>query len=237
MEPEDRDTEIFERIPWEALERPSSSRWWVYATVAAAVLAAVGFSAGGRMWASPETPVLSPVQGTVPTAADAVTAPAMAAPASVPVPAPASPVPSTTTVLLSEADLMAGPIDLGAVEAAGVAEWYVAGFFTRDGTEEAGRSFVDFARTVRVEWSATDAARVTVAVRRLAAPDDEPYQRLPPEVWEVEMRRGVAGWAVIDGPASSDLALPDESVVAPDTGSEWSDGAGLTWVVAKSDPK
>lgn len=216
MEPTERDTEIFERIPWESLERPSGARWWVYLAAGAAVLVALGFTAGERLGTAAPAPEAAPVTAPPPS----VVVPTVPVVTTVTAP--------STTFGLTEADLLAGSDEAAVVAAAGTAEWYVAGYFSLD--DETGRSFVEDARAVRFEWTDADTARVTVAIRRLAATEDEGYRRVPAEMWEVAVRLGDDGWVVESIPAPSSSTPPAEPDVSG--GEEWTDEAGLVWEVA-----
>lgn len=110
-------------------------------------------------------------------------------------------------------------------EAAAVAEWMAADYFTVDGSSgwsehlaglfpagsplpkpDAGyRSFVEWAQSIAVSESGPGQFTVTVIVRRLAAVDPDPYQRLPLEAVEVHMRWTDEGWSVLDLPARAPL--------------------------------
>lgn len=228
---EDTEVEVFERIPWESLERAGGDRRWIaYLMAGVLVLGAVGVSLGRQMTPAP-TPVGSTAPPTVPSSQP------VAGPPTGDVSAPPT---STTTApeagLWSEADLMAladSPVEL---TAAAVAEWFIRDHFTRDGAD-GGRSFVEWAGTVGFTW--TDAARaaVTVALVRLAAEEEADYRRLDPEGWEVHLELDEEGWTVVDGPFMAEGGLPRVVISTPDSGSaetaesEWIDEAGLTWTV------
>lgn len=212
---EERDVEVFERIPWESLEAKSDRRWMAYALAVVIVLGAVGVSLGRQMAAPPE-PVpttTAPVSTTPETVAPATTVEVAAAPG-----------PPTTW---SEADLMALPAETIETTAMAVAEWFVVDFFTRDDPED-DRSFVEWARAWQMEWETPTSARVTVLVRRLGATADEPYHRLGAEAWDVELELDEEDWSVASGPArgeTPELVVRDTDAI----GGEWTDEAGVTW--------
>src|SRR5690606_15799183 len=166
---DERDVEVFERIPWESLQTKPDRRWIVYLTSGVLVLGAIGVSVGRQM-AGPTPPAMS-----TPSAPAATT---MAVPPPVTEPPPTT---STTPPLWSEADLMALPAATLEIPALARAEWFVSDYFTRDGEEE--RSFVEWVRAESIEWVAESTAEVSVLVRRLAASGDDPYTRLPTELW------------------------------------------------------
>lgn len=257
VEPDDRDTEIFERIPWEALEKDGQRRWWVYLGAAALLMGGIGVSIG-RGIASPVAP--SPVASTPAdtTGAAQVTGEPIA-------PRP-SMMPSTSVATRgtwAEADLMAAPVPALETAAASLAEWFVVDHFTRDGSnEEEGRSFVDWAGPIAFEWVEPGRAEVTVLIRRLATSGEGAYQRLPDEAWTVITSLDDADWKVVDGPYPAEAAgpvidiepleaaVPDQVVesagepvmAASRLGSdwvievEWVDDAGLSWPVRRLVP-
>lgn len=224
---EENDVEVFERIPWESLEKPSDRRWVIYLLAAVVALGAVGVSIGRGALApaspSPSVPSAStPIATSVPPAVATTGAPAADE-------GPESP--RTWT----EADLMAlpgGSLELGA---ATLAEWFILDFFTRDGSG-GSRSFVEWVAATETEWVAAESLIVTLLVRRLAARPDAEYQRLPMESWRVTTALSDQGWSVVEGPVAG--PVPDMTVAIPaasgdndHTGVEWTDGAGLEWVV------
>lgn len=212
---EERDVEVFERIPWESLEAKSDRRWMAYALAVVIVLGAVGVSLGRQMAAPPEavSTTTAPVSTTPETVAPAATVEVAAAPG-----------PPTTW---SEADLMALPAETIETTAMAVAEWFVVDFFTRDDPED-DRSFVEWARAWQMEWETPTSARVTVLVRRLGATADEPYHRLGAEAWDVELELDEEDWSVASRPArgeTPELVVRDTDAI----GGEWTDEAGVTW--------
>lgn len=231
----DTDVEVFERIPWEALEGADGNRRWIAYTVAAAlVIGAVGVSLGRQ--ATPP-----PVPTTIAAVADGA-APVSTAPVSmVAVSTPSSPAPPATepgSGRWAEADLMALADTPVEVTGAAVAEWFVTDHFTRDGTEE--RSFVEWAGVVGFDWLDLDRAEATVAVARLAAAVGGDYQRLEPEAWSVVLALDEEGWAVVDGPIAAEAGLPRVEIPASDEAGgtverRWIDDAGLEWTVREAE--
>lgn len=243
---EDQDVEVFERIPWEALEKQPDRRWMAYATAMAIVLGAVGITIGrGMATPQPEPPpeAMPPVVTTAP-----------ARPVDAPAAPPEDPGAIGESPAWSQADLMALPEASLETTAAVVAEWFVVDHFTR---EEDGRSFVDWAGVAELTWTGTTTIDATVIIRRLAALEDDPYQRLPAEAWQVTTELIDGSWAVTHGPVpvdppaleaslpSYDLDVPAEVaalVPGSTTGAhevgdrwsvewQWTDDAGLTWTV------
>jgi len=248
---EDHDVEVFERIPWESLEQNPNRRWIPYLVATAVVLGAVGVTIGRGM-------ITPPVEQ--PTVLATTTAPMTDSSAGPVVGATGSPdttiLPAQDS-MWSEADLMALPE--GAVETAAmaVAEWFIVEHFTREDGDE-GRSFVEWARAGELTWMDPTTVDVTVLVRRLAAKGDDPYQRLPAEAWQVTTELDGDRWVVTHGPVqmapptldvavpSLDGRVPDELAVATEApmlgaakidednwsvGVEWTDAAGLIWLV------
>jgi hypothetical protein len=225
----DRDVEIFERIPWDSLGPAPDRRWWAYVVAAAIVMGALGVSVG-RSWSDSPAPIASTAPTTAPPIQTSITtAPAETAER----PRETVPVPSTTSSLWSEADLMAVPEERLLQSAAGTATRFVVDHFTRDEDGDGGgRSFVEWAEAIETTWTGADAVTVTVVVRRLAAADDDAYRRVPDEAWEVDLRLEEARWAVVGGPAG---ALAPDLVVdlAESEWDEWTDVVGLTWQVSR----
>lgn len=221
---EERDVEVFERIPWESLEDKGDRRWMAYVIAGVIALGAVGVSLGRQMTPGPE-PVpttAAPVSATPETVVPATTAEVTAASG-----------PPTTW---SEADLMALPAETIETAAMAVAEWYVVDFFTRDGPE-GDRSFVEWVRASQMEWETPTSARVTVLVRRLAATADAPYHRLEAEAWDVEMELDEEAWSVTSRPVrgeTPDLVVRNPSAAGDRDEDEWTDEAGVTWRIQES---
>lgn len=128
---------------------------------------------------------------------------------------------------------MAIPAESLEATAAAIAEWFIVDHFTRDGSGDGsdGRSFVEWAGTLERVWVDSATLELTVVVRRLAAPGDEPYRRLPTEAWRVTTELSDEGWAITDGPEA--VSVPEHDVQV-ETELDWEDPAGLTWSVARS---
>ncbi len=200
-------TEEHEEIPWSMLvehgQRVRSRTWYVLAAIIMAVAVAVaGFRwIDGRRHGGP-VPALLPTT-TLPT--------------------------TTTTTLLSEADLMAvepGPSELAAVARA---EWFVADYFTIDGTpapdllaafpddavlpdlphfaDGPAVSFVEWARAYAVR-PAPDGYVVTVLFRTLFENAEGRYERSPVRAVDVIVILGDGQTAV------GDLPTPVEPPIA-----------------------
>ncbi|HET9259645.1 MAG TPA: hypothetical protein VFP42_05890 [Acidimicrobiia bacterium] len=122
MEPE-RD-EVYERIPWETLERQGGDRQWlVYAVCGALVLGVLAYSFVLNRPVAQPVPDSQPVVSSVP--------------ATSPLPAAAAP-PSTTAspVVVAEADLYAVDPERIIQSAATHAEWVAVEYVSSDGGEE-----------------------------------------------------------------------------------------------------
>ncbi|MGH8911652.1 MAG: hypothetical protein ACRDVD_04000 [Acidimicrobiia bacterium] len=249
MDSDEHGVEIFERIPWESLEKPPNRRWALYLVAAAVVMGAVGLTVGRGI----ATPQAVPPSTVPPTTVAPVTSLPGLGPTTIPV-ASAPDIPTTW----SEADLMAVPAQDLEDGAAALAEWYVVDYFTRDGSGADGRSFVEWSAVLDKRWLTASALEHTVVVRRLAAPGDEPYDRVPTEAWRVTTELVDEGWVVVEGPveatppepavdrASLDGSLPPEVSGRLDDVEvrgatevagrwlvevDWTDAAGLSWVV------
>ena len=72
MDPDERDVEIFERIPWESLEKPQDRRWVVYLLAAGLVMGAVGVTVGRGMTPSSAPEPTAPVSVSAPPVTEAV---------------------------------------------------------------------------------------------------------------------------------------------------------------------
>lgn len=214
MDTEDNDVEVFERIPWEALEKPQDRRWALYLGAAALVMGAVGVTVGRGMATPTPVPVTEAPETT------------LAVATTIPTTVPAVALPDTTW---SEADLMAVPAETLEDSAAALAEWYVVDYFTRSGADGQGRSFVEWSAVVAREWLAASTLELTVVLRRLAAEGDESYIRVPTEGWLVTTELGDQGWVVVGGPMP--VAPPEPVVEMPPLEVQWADAAGLEWLI------
>ncbi|MFZ0014966.1 MAG: hypothetical protein WAL25_12725 [Acidimicrobiia bacterium] len=185
MEPE-RD-EVFERIPWETLEKGGRDRQWLaYAVAAAVVLGAIAYSITRNQ---PVAPVAAPapLSSTVP--ATTRTSAASVPPSTVPGP-----------IVVAEADLFAVDSERLFDTAAGHAEWFAVEYISVDGSEESRRVlaglmppgiplpdategtevFVDWAGATMVTQTGPTTYDVEVVVRSLLAGGDGGFVRQPP---------------------------------------------------------
>jgi hypothetical protein len=197
MEP-DRD-EVYERIPWETLERKSNDRQWlVYALAGAVTLGALAYSFMKNQ-PVPGPPASEPPASTAPVAATA--------------PTPLTPSTLVSPVVMAEADLFAVDPERLADQAAAYAEWFVIEYFLVDGSEESAtvlssmlpqgvplpeapegtQVFVDWARAQSVVQSGPTSFDVEVLVRSLVSSPDGGFTRLAPRVAIVSVGVGEDG--------------------------------------------
>lgn len=228
MEEQERDTEVFERIPWEALHSGPDRRWMIYAGAAIVVVGAIGVSIGR----SPAVPATTPA----PPPASVTSVPTTSTPEVATTVVSASTPSTSVAEVITEADLMAldgANIDRQAMAAA---EWFVVEWFTRESSDDdPSRSFVDWASTVSIEWLSSTRARVMVAIRRLATANGGSYQRVDDEAWSVDVEMTLDGWKVVAGPAIEDFPLTMDIESANAERTEWTDGAGLSWSIETND--
>ncbi|HLF61858.1 MAG TPA: hypothetical protein VI980_11845 [Acidimicrobiia bacterium] len=210
--------EVYERIPWETLERKGGDRqWWMIAVAGAIVLGALAYS----FMSNRSTAVtIEPSAGVVST----VVAEPVATVAPLPIPTPSSP------TVVAEADLYAIDPERLLDQATAHAEWFVAEYIGVDGSEEsratlgsllpAGipvpaapestRVFVEWVRTVSVEETAPLRYRVGVLVRSLVAQGEEAYRRLSPMLATVEITVDDTGSRVVLPPTLSPVTPPSQ---------------------------
>ena len=209
---EDLSDDVLESVPWEALGRPEppDRRTWYVLGAAAVVVVAISASAARTLWPSP--PLRAPVAG--PSVTQVVP----------PTTSTTDSAPTTTTPapLISEADLRA--VDPEHLErwAASHAEWFLAEWFTLDGSDRTGvadllpegasagpvdpgaRSFVESVSTRSVTPTGVDRFEVVALVRLLSASDGGAYMRQPATAYSVAV-------GIVDGlPAILDLPMPVE---------------------------
>lgn len=220
---EEKRDEVYERIPWETLEKPGADRQWVILGVAAAIVAgALGYTFMTNRTVPPQTPVV--------TAPVSVAEPAQPAPTS-PVPAAVPPA-ITVPPVIAEADLYAVPPQRLADAAAAHAEFFAVEFLTVDGTGEEQsllRSLLPpdvplptapDGLVVFVEWvGAIETLEVGVAryevevlVRYMVAQDGGTYQRVAPELLTVDVEVDDAGARIASAPA---VSSPERAVPTP----------------------
>ena len=220
--PDDERPEVYERIPWEMLDRkPADRQWIVYAIAGAIVLGAVAYSfMSNRPPSAPVTVAATPETT------------AVAAPA--PLPAVPVPPPVTNPVVVAEADLYAVDPERAVDRAVGHAEWFVAEFFTEDGSvvhrdtlqalmppgvplpavPEGTRVFVESVRTVEVVDTGPLSHRISMLVRYLVSKGGEDYQRQPAVVATVDVVSTDSGISILGPPGLGLPAIP-ESLTSP----------------------
>lgn len=187
MEPE-RD-EVYERIPWETLEKKGGDRQWlVYAVAGAVTLGALAYSFTRNQPTPEPVSALAPVVSTVP--ATTIVSNMDSPPSTV-----ASP------IVVAEADLYAIDPERLIDQAAAHAEWFALEFVAVDGTEESKnvlrnllpegiplpvaregtQVFVDWVRATMVSQTSPTSYDVEVLVRSLESTGDDAFTRRAPE--------------------------------------------------------
>ena len=214
--------EVYERIPWETLERKGGDRqWWMIAIAGAIVLGVLAYSFMSNR------PMAVPAEATSEVVSSVVAEPVASAPP------PPIPVPSNPTVV-AEADLFAIDPERLLDQAAAHAEWFVAEYVGVDGSEEsratlasllpAGipapatpestRVFVEWVRAVSMEEVSPLHYRIGVLVRSLVAEGDEAYHRLPPMLATVEVAVDETGARVMLPPTLGPLTPSEPAPLA-----------------------
>lgn len=190
---------MFERIPWEALERQAPDRQWLMVAGAGAlVLGALAYS----FFREPQVGI---ADGPAAVAVEAVSEAPPTAPPPPPAAVPAAPSPPVATE--AELGAVAPATELTAV--AGIAELFATAYFTAEGgegsqaelfpgltlPEVAGpQVFVDWAGAVAVEETSPGSYRVVVAVRSMSSAGDGDFSRVPTRAISVpvSVEEGVA---------------------------------------------
>lgn len=203
MEPERH--EVYERIPWETLEKSGHDKQWLYVGLAGAV--ALGALAYSFMKSQPVDPM--PSAQPVPSAA-----PVTAAPSSM-----ASSTTLGSPVVVAEADLYALDPERLIDTAAAHAEWFAVEYFSVDGSDagantlsgllpsgvplpeapEGTQVFVDWAGTHRVTEVGPLSYEVDVVVRTLVSTGESGFTRQPPRMARIEVGIGGDGTPVVLG--------------------------------------
>lgn len=204
MEPERQ--EVYERIPWETLEKRGGDRQWiVYALAGAIALGALAYSFM-RNQPTAVPPVAVAVTTTVP--ATMTTSNMDSTPSTV-----------TSPVVVAEADLYAVDPERLVDQAAGYAEWFAVEYVAMDGSEqsrqvlaamlprgvplpqapEGTQVFVDWARARSVTQTGPVDFDVEVLVRSLSSSSDGAFVRQAPLVLTVGIEIGEDGAARISG--------------------------------------
>jgi hypothetical protein len=221
MEPDRQ--EVYERIPWETLEKKGGDRQWlVYAVAGAVVLGALAYSfVRNQPTAAPPPP---------PTIA-AQTAPATTAPSNM------DSTPSTVAgpLVVAEADLYAVDPERLVDQAASHAEWFAIEYMAYDGSvqsQETLRSllpvglplpeapgdtqvFVDWARAKSVIQAGPTSFQVEVLIRSLVSSSESGFIRQAPAVVSVSVEVGEDGKA---GVVSAPTIVPVEPAGSVDLG-------------------
>ena len=204
----DQHDEHYESIPWDALVTDDARRRrrWLY--LAAGLILALGLGGAIGRSLSSGAPVSSPVTSTAPSVGT-----------------------SLTSVVAVE---QTQPSTAEETAAMSYAAWFVADYFTVDGSEvtrqsvidrlpagvdlpqpdNAARSFVESVFPISVDEVAGGRYRVVAVVRALAAADGESYQRQPARAVAVTVSAEVDGVAIVDLPRP--VPLPDPAVAGLD---------------------
>ena len=200
--------EVYERIPWEHLDKQGSDRQWLLVGLAGAV--ALGALAYSFMRNQP-VEVVAPVATSVTQSAPATTPSSTIMTNAGTSPTVASP------VVVSEADLYAiDPQQLADVASAH-AEWFAVEYFSVDGSTESSGAlrellplgvplpeapagtqvFVDWVGTQRIDQTGDFDFEVEVLVRSLVSTPDSGFTRQPVRLIEVDVSLGVDGEPMI----------------------------------------
>lgn len=193
MEP-DR-PEIYERIPWETLEKQGNDRQWLlYAVAGAVVLGALAYSFMKNQPAAMPPPSI----------AAATSVPATTVTTAVAVPQPPT---VASPLVVAEADLYAVDPERLMDQAAAHAEWLAVEFVAFDGTDQSSQTlsgllpedvplpeapegtqvFVDWARTASVSRTGPASFAVEVMVRSLVSTDGGAFERQPMRLLSVDI--------------------------------------------------
>lgn len=224
---EEERNEVYERIPWETLEKQGTDRQWLAYAVAGAVV--VGALAYTFMQNRPLPPLDS-----VPVAVVQPTAPMAAIPI-----APATTL--GTPVVIAEADLYAVDPERLIDQAAAHAEWFAVEYFGVDGSTESSETlaglmpegvplpqapegvqvFVDWVAATSVVEVDILAFEVEVAVRSLRSGSDGVFVRQPTRIATLRVILGDDGLPRIAAPplvANADALIPSplELVLVPE---------------------
>lgn len=197
--------EVYERIPWETLEKRGVDRQWLYIGLAAAI--ALGALAYSFMKNQPVEAPSSP-EAVAATTATVVTTPPGTVPSTV-----ASP------LVVAEADLYAVEPERLIDAAVAHAEWFAVEYFSVDGSELSRNTitsllpsgipapeapadtqvFVDWAGAQRISEVAPFTYEVDVVVRSLVSRGEDGFVRQPPRMIRVELRVGEDGTPYVSG--------------------------------------
>lgn len=195
--------EVYERIPWEHLDKQGADKQWLLVGLAGAV--ALGALAYSFMKNQPAEPVAAPSTVEQPVA--------VAAPTITSVTSISTPTTVAAPVVISEADLYAiDPQQLADVASAH-AEWFAVEYFSVDGSTESSETllgllpegvplpeapagtqvFVDWVGTRRIVQIGDFDFTVEVLARSLVATPDSGFARQPVRLIEVDVSLGADG--------------------------------------------
>lgn len=236
---DDERDEVYERIPWDTLEkRGGDRRWIVYAVAGAIALGALAYSFVRNQPVPPAAPVAEAGTTTVPTP-----------PTTAPPPEPGSTV--AGPIVVAEADLYAINPERLLDQAVTHAEWVAVEYVSFDGSErsettlaallpsgpdlprapEGTRVFVDWAGATQVETAGPMSFEVSVLVRSLSASGDDRFVRQPPRIVVVPVEVDETGPRATGMPAITEAKpapsvelgltpLPEEVLATIETGSD-----------------
>jgi len=198
--------EVYERIPWESLEKQGTDRQWLAYAIAGAVV--VGALAYTFMQNRP-LPVAEPR----PVAVENAVTPTVAIPI-------AAATTLATPLVVTEADLYAIDTERLIDQATAHAEWFAVEYFGVDGSAESGEAlagllpggvpmpeapegvqvFVDWVVATSVVEVGALAYEVEVVVRSLQSDGDGAFVRQPTQVATVRVSVDDAGQPRVDAP-------------------------------------
>lgn len=212
--------EIYERIPWETLEKSGSDRqWWVIGVAVAVVAGALGYSFVSNRQIAPPPAVATDQMAAAPSPVPPAAVAAPSAPPLVPSAPPVAPV-ATPPQVVAEADLYALPPDSLRNQASAHAEWFVTEYLTADGSDvetntlrsllppdlplptvpDGTLTFVEWVLTLEVVEAGPGRFDVDVLARYMVASGGEPYQRLDPEIFTVTVAVDETGPRIVGAP-------------------------------------
>ncbi|HJS72086.1 MAG TPA: hypothetical protein VJ858_05090 [Acidimicrobiia bacterium] len=220
MEPER--PEVYERIPWETLEKSGRDRQWiVYLVTGSIALGALAYSFMRNQPTAPPPPVAAPTS----------TVPATTNPSNI----GSTPGHVDSPVVVAEADLFAVDPERLLDQAVSHAEWFAVEFMSVDGTDlsrqqlaallpggvplpeapEGTQVFVDWAGAMAATETSPGRFQVDVLVRSLLSRGSEGFERQPPVVVGVLIEVGEeAQPRVTEAPSVEAVALPAPSDAA-----------------------
>lgn len=186
--------EVYERIPWETLQKGTADRQWiVYAVAGAIAIGALAYSFTRNQPLAPP-PALSPPEAVVTASTNPTQQPMEVAPAH-------SPSTVASPLVMAEADLFAVDPERLLDQATAHAEWFAVEYISADGSDESSATlrsllplglplpeapdgtqvFVDWARSLRSTQKGPVAFEIEVLVRSLVS-SDSGFTRQPATV-------------------------------------------------------